>query len=424
MNLYRYRPGWASSLRWTIAATTTAVCCAVAIVLGTLVHNVVAQQTVGQLRADARKALDEASVQYTYGTSSGAVAVEVDPRELPDRLRALVRGGESGSMVGSRAGKPVMWAAAPADGRALAVWVPYGSTRSHLRDTDTAIIGSSLLAAGLVALAGLFLAVRISRRLAATAEVARRITDGDLDARVGMLPDGGRGDSRDEVLAVATALDSMAGSLQARLEGEKRFTADVAHELRTPLTGVLAAAGLLPEGRPKEMINDRLRALHKLTEDLLEISRLDAGVETPELAEHDLGPMTERAVRATGLDVEVRILRDARVETDRRRFDRVLANLVGNAHRHGAPPVTVTVNGPSVEVRDHGPGYPDGLIEQGPQRFRTGDPGRGRGQGLGLTIVVGQAEVLGAKVEFSHAKGGGARTVVRLPRATSHPPDA
>ncbi|MFJ6700651.1 ATP-binding protein [Streptomyces sp. NPDC091272] len=411
VNLPRYRPAWASSLRWTIAASTTAVCCAVAVVLGTLVHNEVARQTVGQVRAEARQALDEASTQYTYGTSSGAVAVEIDPKELPEELRELVRGRRSGSMVGRRAGKPVMWAAAPADGRALAVWVPYERTRSHLRDMDTAIIGFSVLAAGLVALAGLFLAMRISRRLSATAEVARRITDGDLNARVGMAR-GGRGENRDEVLAVATALDSMAGSLQARLESEKRFTADVAHELRTPLTGVLAASGLLPEGRPKEMINDRLNALHRLTEDLLEISRLDAGVETAELAVHQLGPMTERAVRATGLGAEVRVLRDAWVETDRRRFDRVLANLIVNAHRHGAPPVTVTVDGPAVEVRDHGPGYPQGLIEQGPQRFRTGDPGRGRGQGLGLTIVQGQAEVLGATLEFGNADDGGARTVV------------
>ncbi|MFG3496657.1 sensor histidine kinase [Streptomyces sp. NPDC047886] len=416
------RTGWAASLRWKIAATTTAVCCAVAAVLGILVHNVTAEQTVDHVRTEIGHALDEAARHYEYGTSTGALASELDPPELPRELRDLVRQGRRGSMVGARDGVPVMWAAAPADGHALAVWAPYAQTRDHLRDTDTAIIGSAVAAAGLVAVAGLFLAVRISRRLTATAAVARRITDGDLDARVSMPGDGGRGAGRDEVRAVATALDTMAGTLQARLETEKRFTADVAHELRTPLTGVLAAAGLLPDGRPKEMIHDRLRALHRLTEDLLEISRLDAGVERAELDPHDLGRTAERAVRATGLPAEVRIVRDARVETDRRRLDRVLANLVVNAHRHGAPPVEVTVDGPLVRVRDHGPGYPAGLIDRGPQRFRTGEADRGRGHGLGLTIVLGQAAVLGADVEFANAPDGGAVATVRLPEASPRAP--
>ncbi len=68
-----------------------------------------------------------------------------------------------------------------------------------------------------------------------------------------------------------------------------------------------------------------------------------------------------------------------------------------------------------VTVRDHGPGYPPELIEQGPQRFRTGDPGRGRGHGLGLTIVAGQAAVLEIALSFANAPDGGALTTLRLP---------
>ena len=272
-----------SSLRWKIALTTTMVCCMVAAALGILVHNVVARQIVGEVRKEADAELDHALGHYEYGTAHGDVNAALDPPDLPARLRALVARGRTGSMVGEQKDEPVMWAAGPADDKALAVWIPYGSTRDRLRDIDTAILASSALAAGVVALAGLFLADRISRRLATTAAVARRISAGDLDARVGFPADGddpGPGGTRDEVRDVAHALDSMAGSLQDRLEAEKRFTADVAHELRTPLTGSLAAASLLPEGRPKEMINDRLKALHLLTEDLLEISRLDSGVRT------------------------------------------------------------------------------------------------------------------------------------------------
>ncbi|MFB6811369.1 hypothetical protein [Streptomyces sp. NPDC056387] len=70
--------------------------------------------------------------------------------------------------------EPVMWAAGPADDRALAVRLPYERTRHRLRDADSAILASGALAAGIVALAGLFPAHRISRRLTTTAAVARR----------------------------------------------------------------------------------------------------------------------------------------------------------------------------------------------------------------------------------------------------------
>ncbi|MFE2156087.1 sensor histidine kinase [Streptomyces lavendulae] len=419
-----------SSLRWKIALTTTTVCCLVAAALGILVHNVVARQVVGEVRKEAARDLDHALGHYEYGTAHGDVNAALDPPGLPAPLRALVARGRTGSMVGSHGGEPVMWAAGPADRSALAVWIPYGNTRERLRDIDTAILASAALAAGVVALAGLFLADRISRRLATTAAVARRISAGDLDARVDFPADAGPDTGaeadpdpdvrrprryRDEVRDVAHALDSMAASLQQRLEAEKRFTADVAHELRTPLTGSLAAAALLPEGRPKEMINDRLGALHRLTEDLLEISRLDSGVERADLSRVELGRAVERAVTATRLPAEVRVVRDAVVLTDRRRLDRILANLLVNAHKHGRPPVEVTVEGPVVVIRDHGPGYPAELIEQGPKRFRTGDPGRGRGHGLGLTIVAGQAAVLEITPVFANAPDGGALTTLRLP---------
>ncbi|MGD3107731.1 HAMP domain-containing sensor histidine kinase [Streptomyces sp. YGL11-2] len=422
------RPRPAVSLRWKIALTVTAVCCAVAAVLGVLVHNAVARQTVGQVRKETRADLDTALDLFEYGTSREGINSVLDPPELPEELKKLVHRGRRGSMVGSYRGQPVMWAAAPAGNQIMAVWSPYGNTRRTLEKFDTAILGSAVLAATAVALAGLFLARRISRRLTTTAAVARRITAGDLDARVGDVagqwPRGGPS-AYDEVAAVAAALDSVAGSLQGRLQAEQRFTADVAHELRTPLTGILASAALLPEGRPKEMINDRLHALHRLTEDLLEISRLDSGAEHADLAACALGPLVTRSVRATGFGTDVRILADTVVETDRRRLDRILANLVINAHRHGRPPVAVTVDAlpggiPTIEVRDHGPGYPADLLHHGPQRFRTDAPGRGRGHGLGLTIAVGQAAVLGIGLYFTNAPDGGARALLSFP---PHPPD-
>jgi signal transduction histidine kinase len=102
------------------------------------------------------------------------------------------------------------------------------------------------------------------------------------------------------------------------------------------------------------------------------------------------------------------------VETDRRRLERVLGNLVANAHKHGRAPVVLTVDGPVVTVRDHGDGFPDYLVEHGPQRFRT--EGGATGHGLGLTIALGQAEVLGARLEFANAPDGGAVATLTLPQ--------
>ncbi|NEC79772.1 HAMP domain-containing histidine kinase, partial [Streptomyces sp. SID7958] len=219
---------------------------------------------------------------------------------------------------------------------------------------------------------------------------------------------------QDEVAAVAAALDTMAASLQGKLLAEQRFTADVAHELRTPLTGLHAAAELLPPGRPTELVRDRVAALRTLTEDLLEISRLDSGRERLELDTEWLGELARRVVRASGTDTEVTVVRDVAVETDRRRLERVLGNLVANAHRHGRGPVTLTVDGPVVTVRDRGDGYPGYLLAHGPQRFRT--ESGSKGHGLGLTIALGQAEVLGARLELANAPEGGAVATLTLPQ--------
>ncbi|MEU0400305.1 ATP-binding protein [Streptomyces sp. NPDC006197] len=442
------QPAWTATLTWKAAVFIAVMCCALAALLGVLVHVSVAGQTVNDSREKALTRLAEVSGLYEAGEPLPRFA-GVDPPGLPAPLRALAARGERGTMVAEYEGRPTMWAAGPADGptasptdgptdrptasptdrpadgptasptdrptggRALAVRLDYTQSAETINALDRSILGSSVLAIGATLLVGAFAVTRVTRRLHLTAQVARRISAGDLDARVDDPRTKDPTRPQDEVATVSGALDTMASSLQRKLQSEQRFTADVAHELRTPLTGLSAAAELLPEGRPSELVRDRVRAMRGLTEDLLEISRLDARTETVDLAVHELGPLAERVVRASGTDTEVRVLRDATVETDRRRVERVLGNLVANAHKHGAPPVVVTVDGPVVSVRDHGPGYPAYLLESGPQRFRT--EGGGKGHGLGLTIAVGQAEVIGAELVFATGPDGGAEARLRLP---------
>ncbi|MEU9735049.1 ATP-binding protein [Streptomyces sp. NPDC048002] len=410
-------PRWAGSLGMKTALFITVMCCALTALLGVLVHVSVTNQTVGRARSEALSRLTDATTAFETGDRLTPGA-GVDPAGLPGALRELAVSGDRGTMVAEHEGRPTMWAAGPADGgRALAVQVDYSQQARTIEGLDRAILWSSALAIGATLLVGALAVTRVTRRLHATARVARRISGGDLDARVDDPRTKDPTRPQDEVAAVAAALDSMAASLQGKLQAEQRFTADVAHELRTPLTGLHAAAELLPPSRPTELVRDRVAALRTLTEDLLEISRLDAGRERLDVDTEQLGALAERVVRGAGRATEVVVVRDAAVETDRRRLERVLGNLVANAHRHGRGPVSVTVDGPRVTVRDHGDGYPEYLVEHGPQRFRT--EGGARGHGLGLTIALGQAEVLGARLTFANAEDGGAVAVLVLPDGPS-----
>ncbi|MFJ7910745.1 ATP-binding protein [Kitasatospora sp. NPDC096204] len=412
---------WAS-LRWKIAALAAATACLVAVAVGVLVHLWTAQDI--RARAGARAFNAVYSAMDVYRRTGVLVdGPELDPAELPAELRHPADGNRHTAYDGRVAGNdgPTVWAAQRTGGPGspvLAFRVNMGPELSNLPRLDAAMVVASLLALALAAPLAGYGASLLARRLGRVAEAAGRISAGDLDARTGPTK------GHDEVASIAATVDAMADSLGRRLRTERQFTADVAHELRTPVGGLLAAVDLLPTGETEDLIRGRVRDLRGLVEDLLEVSRLDAGAEQPVRARVPLGEVVREAVARTGFEAEVRVKEAASVETDPRRLERIVGNLVVNAHRHGAAPVLVSVEGRTVVVRDHGPGFPAELLREGPRRFRTGDAGRGTGHGLGLTIGVGQARVLGAELSFANAAGGagdtgagdgGAVATLRLP---------
>ncbi len=164
-----------------------------------------------------------------------------------------------------------------------------------------------------------------------------------------------------------------------------------------------------------------MRFLCGLTEDLLEVSRLDARAESADLSVVRLGPLVTAMVGAADPAVRLRIDSDTHVTTDPRRLDRIVSNLLANALRHGAAPVEVRVDGATLTVRDHGTGYPDDVLRDGPQRFRTGARERGHGHGLGLTIAQGHAEAIGVGLLLSNHPDGGAVAELRLPAGEPAP---
>ncbi|WP_274031612.1 sensor histidine kinase [Streptomyces sp. MMBL 11-1] len=405
------------ALRWKIAALAAVACCAVATVIGFLVHDATRERglDVGTDRALTR--LTAADREFSR---TGKAPADIDVRstaELPEALArefAALPDREGGYATWYDA-KPPNWywmwgAAAVGDDQFLVVRDDMSAEVRSLQLLDRSIVKSVLVALLFVVPLAAAATEPINRRLRHGARTARRIADGDLDARIGPA-----GRARDEITEMAAAVDDMAAALQRKLENERRFTADVAHELRTPLMGLVTAAGLLPDDdEATGLVRDRLRALNALVEDLLEISRLDAGAERSRPDPVPLGDLVADVVRRTGTDTRVTVGAAEVVETDPRRVERIVVNLVTNAHRHGAAPVEVTVTGARIAVRDHGPGFPPDLLERGPQRFRTGASERGRGHGLGLTVAQGQSEVLGARLTFANAPDGGALATLDL----------
>ncbi|MFE5852191.1 ATP-binding protein [Streptomyces sp. NPDC056500] len=387
--------------------------CAVAVTVGVLVHRATAQRLFAEGEGRAEEELRVVVEEYRRGEDvfreRGVLAGEEIPPELLSRVEHA-RGEAATWYDTDRRHGPWMWAGQSVGGQVLAVRFELGSDQRSLAALDRTTIKVSAATLGVITPLSLVLTELLSRRLRRVARTARRIADGELDARTGT---GGR--RGDEVTEIAGAVDSMAQSLQQRLIDEQRFTADVAHELRTPLMGLVTSTELLAEGPATELVRDRVRVLRGLVEDLLEISRLDAGAEAADARIVPIGSVVEESVTRTGLPTRTVIVHDQRVPTDPRRLDRIITNLVLNAHRHGREPVEVRVDGTSVTVRDHGPGFPESLLANGPQRFRTGVAERGHGHGLGLTIVLGQARVIGATLHFSNAEDGGAIAVLRLP---------
>lgn len=404
------------TLRWKLSAAIAAVSALVVVALSLVVHNAARVSMINS----ARDVQDERvqSALRIYETNGRLVFyATLDDPALPPELRAYAAKGQRATYV-QRTGRGLeVWAETPAGGgKVLSLRTGITDRYSVLVDLDrTLMIGSAAVVLGGTAI-GVAVGGRMSRRLRKAANAARKVADGDTGVRVREAI-GRRG--RDETDELARAVDAMADALQHRLEAERRVTADIAHELRTPLTGLVTATELLPPGRPSELVRDRVRALRTLVEDVLEVARLDGAAERADLQEVALGEFVRRRVPALAPDAQVTVAQEAVVQTDPRRLERVLGNLLANAARHGAGAIDVLVDGPYVRVRDHGPGFPPDLLREGPSRFRTGSTDRSGGHGLGLTIATGQARVLGARLTFRNAPpadGGGAVAQLLLPR--------
>ncbi|WP_206318329.1 sensor histidine kinase [Actinacidiphila epipremni] len=304
--------------------------------------------------------------------------------------------------------------------------------------TLLALIGSALLAqaAGAAVL-------RPVRRLG---EAARALGEGRLDTRLKVTGTDELAEMSQTFNNAAEALEKRVEELSAREAASRRFVADMSHELRTPLTAITAVSDVLEDEAEAldpmiapavRLVVSETRRLNELVETLMEVTRFDAGTAKLRVDEVDVGEQVMACMDARAwLDsVDLDAPRGVLATLDPRRLDVIMANLIGNALKHGGSPVKVTVRevppaggvaGASgagggeivIAVSDHGPGIPEDVLPHVFDRFYKADASRARseGSGLGLSIAMENAHIHGGDITAANAPGGGAVFTLRMPR--------
>ena len=318
--------------------------------------------------------------------------------------------------------------------------------------TGLALIGSVLLAQGA--------ASTVLRPVQRLGDAARRLGEGKLDTRL-------KASGTDELAelsrtfnAAAASLEERVADLSAREQSSRRFVADMSHELRTPLTAISAVSEVLEDEQDNldpmiapavQLVVSETRRLNDLVENLMEVTRFDAGtarlvLDTVNVADQVTACIDARAwLDAVELDADRAIM----ARLDPRRLDVILANLIGNALKHGGSPVRVSVHASgsgatvpegcvssvggtldvatvrgealSIEVADQGPGIPEDVLPHVFDRFYKASASRPRseGSGLGLSIALENAHIHGGEITARNAPGGGAVFTLHLPADAS-----
>ncbi|MGV9213900.1 ATP-binding protein [Micromonospora sp. RB23] len=298
--------------------------------------------------------------------------------------------------------------------------------------------GLSLILAVLLALLAAQGVLRPVRELG---RAARRLGEGDLSTRLTVRGVDELADVTRTFNDTAATIERQVGELRRMEADARRFVADVSHELRTPLAAMTAVTDVLDEeadrlpgdaGRAARLVSQETQSLTQLVNDLIEVSRFDSGTARLALDDVDVAAAVTATLRLRGWVDRVRADLPSGVvaRLDPRRLDVIVANLVGNAFRHGAEPVSVRLAAEpdwfTIEVTDQGPGLDPEVLPHVFDRFYKADTARTRseGSGLGLAIAWENARLhrhagqSGSLVASNDPRGGAVFTL-RLPRAAS-----
>ncbi|WP_199551761.1 cell wall metabolism sensor histidine kinase WalK [Streptomyces sp. N35] len=388
------------------------------------------------------------AAQYRF--ADGTVRTAGDLTAVPAELRAAADEQETLRQRFTRdgdpwlaIGMPVAYSTGPggADNGTASGLRVYAVLSLRDQKADISALVTAAQAGALPALAfalvpALFAARRLLRPVRRLRTAAEKITDGHLDTRLEVV-------GRDELADLTTTFNKMATTLERddaelrRMEANaRRFAADVSHELRTPLAAMTAVTEVLDEGvagldedtaDAVRLISDETRKLARMVEDLMEISRFDAGAAALHLDEVDVATALRKTLQLRGWTDEVaaHLPDGVRAGLDPRRLDVVVANLVGNALRHGGAPIHLGAYAAggqlTIEVADRGPGIPEDVLPHVFDRFYKADAARARseGSGLGLAIAHENVQLHGGTLTAANDPAGGAVFTVTLPLTPS-----
>jgi two-component system, OmpR family, sensor histidine kinase MtrB len=289
-----------------------------------------------------------------------------------------------------------------------------------------------------------FIAALVSRQVVTPVRAARRAAE---SLASGNLRDRMKVRGQDDLARLATSMNYMASELEKQINTleelsavQQRFVSDVSHELRTPLTTVRMASEVLYEARDDfdpvaarsaELLQNELDRFEALLNDLLEISRFDAGAAQLTVEEVDLRDLVHQVVEANAplaetnnTKIRVHESGEAKADVDTRRIERILRNLLVNAIEHSeGHPIDILIESDdaavAVAVRDHGVGFEASQARQVFHRFWRGDAARARtvgGTGLGLAIAMEDANLHGGWLTAWGRPGMGAQFRLTLPR--------
>ncbi|OFT65637.1 hypothetical protein HMPREF3159_00875 [Brachybacterium sp. HMSC06H03] len=402
---------WYASLRFRFAAVLAVTSFAIAALLGAWIAHVALGDARDQMREQAAATLRAGTATYET-TRTVAPTVQIGEKGLPSGLAQRAR--EHDDIVTS-ADERETWAAVQAqDGTTLSVRLPSAPVVERWEELARTILALSLAVAAAASGIGWFVSGGLTRRLRRAAEIT--LEGGDVqghDAALARLRADADGAPRrdaprrtpsgeqDEVGVLTGVIEDTTRRLLLKIQQERALTADAAHELRTPLTALTSAVELLDDSAEAERVRTLLGRMRRLVDDMLSLAREDAA----DQADRDVVRTEDLAREAAGSgpgEVEVQVETPGRVRCDEQLVVSVLESLVLNAVRHGAPPITIEVDGEEIRVRDRGPGFPDEILTDGPRRFHSIGPTGG--SGLGLVIAQRRLERTGGTLAFG---GGG-----------------
>jgi signal transduction histidine kinase len=315
---------------------------------------------------------------------------------------------------------------------------PLSLSKQALGPMRNSIFLSGVGALVVAVIAGFLIGRTITDPLRSLAGTARRMGDGDLSARAGTARKDEIGDLARQFNGMAESLETSFRDLRADRDSLKRFVADASHELRTPITA-LATFNELLQGRAaddpaarQEFLREsqaQLARLQWITANLLDLSRLDAGIAGLSMGRHSASDIVESAVsglrsaaREKNVTLEVGDTDPSLVLTcDGQRLQIALSNLVANAVKFvqpgGAASVAVSTGNGRVQfaVRDNGPGISEEEQKLIFDRFYRGKAASGEGAGLGLAIARSVAQAHGGTVSVQSAPGLGSIFTLEIP---------